>query len=51
MEITAIIKLLDLIHDHLLCPFFGEEKDTEEIEKKLDEIQETLKEIKNGKNG
>lgn len=51
MNITAIIKLLDLIHDYLLCPFFGEEKDTEEIKKKLDEIQETLKEIKNGKNG
>ena len=49
MNITAIITLLDVIHDYLLCPVFGDKnKDLEEIKKRLDEIQKQIEDMKNG---
>lgn len=50
MNIAAIITLLDVIHDYLLCPIFGDkDKDLEEIKKRLDNIQQQIEEMKNGK--
>ena len=56
MNITAILvilKLLDAIHDYLLCPVFGDEKvsqkDLDKIQAKLNEIETLLLEIREGK--
>ena len=56
MNITSIllaIKALDAIHDYLLCPLFGDNKnqseDLEKIEAKLTEIETLILELKGGK--
>lgn len=52
MQITAILKLLDIIHDYLLCPIFGDDQknvDYSQILNKLDIIQKQIEDLKNGK--
>ena len=47
-----ILKLLDIVHDYLLCPLFGDKEndvDYSEIIKKLDNIQQQIESLKNGK--
>lgn len=46
-----ILKLLDIVHDYLLCPIFGDKKDVDysAIIKKLDNIQQQIEDLKNGK--
>lgn len=55
MNITSIllvIKALDAIHDYLLCPLFGDEKNNvaelEKIEAKLTEIETLILQLKGG---
>ena len=53
MNVGIILTILDLVHDFLLCPLFGnKDKDLQELEKKINEIQNEIEKIKGGeKNG
>ena len=51
---TAILKLLDIIHDYIMCPAFGDKKDKVDYEKilnKLTEIETMLLIMKDKENG
>jgi len=40
MQFIMIYKLLDLIHDYILCPIFGDKKHEEDYDKILDKLSE-----------
>lgn len=52
MNIVFILKILDIVHDYLLCPVFRDDKNNvEELNKKITELQEELNKIKGVENG
>lgn len=53
MNIVFILKILDIVHDYILCPIFRDDKNNvQELNKKITELQEELNKVKGvGDNG